>query len=107
MPSQRLPQHETDLLSKARDFVEKPRMYKVLLHNDNYTTREFVVQILQMIFHKNPDEATQIMLHVHHNGVGMCGVYPREIAETKANQVESVARGCEFPLLCTYEENEE
>jgi len=84
--------------------VQKPRMFKVLLHNDDYTTMEFVVYVLQSVFHRSESDAVQIMLHVHKNGVGVAGVYTREVAETKVAQVEALARDHEFPLRCTMEE---
>ena len=84
--------------------LQKPKMYKVLLHNDDYTTMEFVVFILQGIFHRSEAEAVQIMLHVHKSGIGVAGVYSYEIAETRIAQVESLARQHEFPLRCSMEE---
>ena len=84
--------------------VQKPRMFKVLLHNDDYTTMEFVVYVLQAVFHRSESDAVQIMLHVHKNGLGVAGVYTREVAETKVTQVEGLARDQEFPLRCTMEE---
>src|SRR5258706_16317223 len=84
--------------------LKKPRRYKVLLHNDDYTTMEFVVFILQGIFHRSEADAVQIMLHVHKNGLGVAGVYAYEIAETHIAQVESLAREHEFPLRCSMEE---
>lgn len=84
--------------------LKKPRMYKVLLHNDDYTTMEFVVYILQTIFHRPESEAVQIMLHVHKNGVGVAGVYTYEVAETRVARVEALARQHEFPLRCSMEE---
>ncbi len=92
---------QTDLLDKEE--LEEPPLYKVLLHNDDYTTMEFVVEILEEIFHKTPAEATAIMLNVHNKGVGVCGVYPAEIAETKIDQVHNRARKAGFPLLATME----
>jgi ATP-dependent Clp protease adaptor protein ClpS len=83
--------------------IARPRPYKVLLHNDDYTTMEFVVWILETIFRHDLASATRIMLHVHKNGLGVAGVYPREVAETRANQVEKLAREHEFPLRCTTE----
>ncbi len=84
--------------------LKKPPLYKVLLHNDDYTTKEFVVQILEYVFHKANTEAVHIMLHVHQNGIGVAGVYTYEVAETKVALVESLARQHEYPLKCTMEE---
>ena len=84
--------------------LKKPKMYKVLLHNDDYTTMEFVVVVLQGIFHRSEADAVQIMLHVHKNGIGVAGVYSYEIAETRIAQVETLARQHEFPLRCSMEE---
>ena len=84
--------------------LQKPKLYKVLLHNDDYTTMEFVVFILMSIFHRSETDAVQIMLHVHKNGIGVAGVYTREVAETRVAQVEALAREHEFPLRCTFEE---
>ncbi len=83
--------------------IETPRLFKVLLHNDNYTTMDFVVMILVNVFHKPEAEAVRIMLDVHQKGLGLVGVYPREIAETKVEKVIQLAREAEFPLLCTME----
>lgn len=83
--------------------LEEPERYRVLMHNDDYTSMDFVVWILRTIFHKNPVEARSIMLEVHHNGIGMCGIYTREIAETKVTQVLRHARQEGFPLRCTKE----
>ena len=90
--------------TKPSQRVKKPRLYKVLLHNDDYTTMEFVVWVLQTVFHHDEATATGIMLHVHHNGVGVAGVYSHEIAETRASKVEALAREHEFPLRCSLEE---
>ena len=84
--------------------LKKPKLYKVLLHNDDYTTMEFVVWVLQGVFHHSEAKATQIMLHVHQRGIGVAGVYTREVAESRIGQVESLAREHEFPLRCTMEE---
>jgi len=83
--------------------TEKPSFYNVFLLNDDYTTMEFVVHILEGTFHKNLTEATQIMLHVHKQGIGLAGVYPREIAETKVESVHRIARENGFPLKCLME----
>ena len=80
-------------------------MYKVLMLNDDYTPMEFVVYVLQKFFGKGGDEATQIMLHVHQKGVGICGVYSYEVAETKVTQVMNFARKNEHPLQCTLEKD--
>jgi ATP-dependent Clp protease adaptor protein ClpS len=83
--------------------LAKPPLYKVLLHNDHYTTMEFVVEVLRTVFHHDLERATRIMLHVHERGVGVAGTYELEIAETKASKVIELARAAEFPLLCTVE----
>jgi ATP-dependent Clp protease adaptor protein ClpS len=83
--------------------VAKPPLFKVLLHNDDYTTMEFVVEVLQTVFHHDLPRATRIMLHVHQRGVGIAGTYPMEIAESKAEKVMALARAADFPLLCTVE----
>jgi ATP-dependent Clp protease adaptor protein ClpS len=91
---------------KERVKVEKkePAQYKVVLLNDDYTTMEFVVQVLESVFQKSPAEAFRIMMHVHQNGSGIAGVYPWEVAETKVETVTSLARHAEFPLRATIEE---
>lgn len=100
--------NETDLdrgtITETEKKLKKPPLYKVLLHNDDFTTMEFVVSILESVFHHSPTEATQIMLHVHRLGFGVAGVYTHEVAETKVEQVHDVARQNEFPLQCTIEE---
>ncbi len=88
---------------KAKSKTKKPKLYKVILHNDDYTTMEFVVHILQKIFHKNHAEATHVMLTVHQKGQAVVGVYTYDIAETKVQQVVEQARESGFPLLCTME----
>ena len=95
------PQH--GLVLKARPKTQKPSMYKVLLLNDDYTPMEFVVHVLENIFKKTHQEATEIMLHIHRRGVGICGVFTYEIAETKVAQVMDFARTNEQPLQCTME----
>lgn len=84
--------------------IEEPTKYKVLLHNDDYTTIDFVVEILTTVFHKNLTEAEDIMLEVHNKGRGVCGIYTYEIAETKVYQVKMLAKSSGFPLLATMEE---
>ena len=88
-----------------RDALQEPPLYKVLLHNDDYTTMEFVVMVLVTVFAKNSDEATRIMLNVHHQGIGIAGVYTREVAETKVAIVHRLARRHQFPLKCTLEQD--
>lgn len=83
--------------------VQEPPLYKALLHNDDYTSMEFVVSILEHIFHKSPQEATRIMLNVHEKGIGIAGIYTREICETKITLVHELARQNEFPLRCSME----
>lgn len=90
-------------VTRDRESLQEPPLYKVLLHNDDYTTMDFVVMILQTIFHKNTDEATRIMLNVHHQGVGIAGVYTREIGETKVALVHRIAKRNQFPLKCSLE----
>ena len=93
----------TGLVTKTRAKTKKPSLYKVLLLNDDYTPMEFVVHVLQKYFSKNREEAERIMLHVHQKGVGMCGVYTFEIAETKVTQVMDFSRSNNHPLQCTME----
>jgi ATP-dependent Clp protease adaptor protein ClpS len=83
--------------------VTPPHLFKVLLLNDDYTTMEFVIHILEKIFHKRPVEASQVMLHVHKNGRGLAGIYTREIAETKIEAVHEMAELNNFPLKCIME----
>jgi len=85
--------------------LEEPKMFKVLLHNDDYTSMDFVVEILTDIFHKNHVQAEQIMLQIHEKGKAVCGVYSFEVAETKATQVKQRAKQNDFPLLATIEED--
>jgi len=82
----------------------KPRQFRVLLHNDNYTTMDFVIEILESVFNKNAPEATTIMLNVHKQGIGVCGVFTAEVAETKVAIVHHLARQRSFPLRCSMEE---
>jgi ATP-dependent Clp protease adaptor protein ClpS len=85
--------------------LEQPQMFKVLLHNDDYTSMDFVIEVLSGIFHKNQAQAEQIMLQIHEKGKAICGVYSFEIAQTKAQQVKQRAKQNEFPLLATIEED--
>jgi ATP-dependent Clp protease adaptor protein ClpS len=94
---------ETALADPATK-LEKPKLFKVLLHNDDYTTMEFVVYVLESIFHLKESEAIRIMLSVHTRGVGVAGIYTFEVAETRAEQVTALARANEFPLLATVEQ---
>ena len=89
--------------TKTLTRTKKPSLYRVLLLNDDYTPMEFVVYVLERFFNKNRDEATTIMLHVHQHGVGVCGVFTYEVAETKVAQVLDLARRNEHPLQCTME----
>ena len=93
------------LAVKTRAKTKKPSMYKVLMLNDDYTPMEFVIYILERIFNKNQDQATDIMLHVHQKGVGLCGVFTYDVAETKAAQVMDLARHNQHPLQCTIEKD--
>ena len=95
------PVKERDLATVDKPKVERPRLYEVLLHNDDYTTQEFVVYVLMKFFRHDSDTATKIMLHVHTKGIGVAGVYTYEIAETKASQVVRFAREHEMPLQCS------
>lgn len=94
---------KTGLVTKTRPKTKKPSLYKVLLLNDDYTPMEFVVHVLERYFSKGREEATRIMLHVHHKGVGICGVFTYEIAETKVTQVMDFSRQHDHPLQCTME----
>ena len=94
---------QTGVVTKTRPDTKKPSLYKVLLLNDDYTPMEFVVHVLERFFSKGREEATRIMLHVHQKGVGICGVYTYEVAETKVTQVMDFARQNQHPLQCTME----
>ncbi len=94
---------QTGVVTKTAPKTKKPPLYKVLLLNDDFTPMEFVVYVLERFFHKNRQEATTIMLHVHRRGVGICGIFTYEVAETKVNQVVDYARQNQHPLQCTME----
>jgi ATP-dependent Clp protease adaptor protein ClpS len=90
-------------LAETRDEVTEPHLYKVLIHNDDFTTKDFVVEMLVVVFNKSMEEATQIMWQAHRNGTGLCGIYPLEVAETKVKVVTEAARENGFPLKLTIE----
>lgn len=94
----------TDVLTETEAKLEKPPMFKVLLHNDDFTTMEFVIFVLATVFHKSEADAFYIMMKVHQEGVGIAGVYAYDIASMKAEKATNLARQYEFPLLCTVEE---
>lgn len=94
---------DEQVATETRKKLKKPPLFKVILHNDDYTSMEFVVYVLETVFHKNRSVAMRTMLDVHHHGTGVAGIYTFEIAETKANQTVTLARQYEFPLLCTVE----
>ena len=94
---------DSEILEKDRSELKEPDLYKVVLHNDHYTTKDFVVHVISRVFHKPVIEATKIMLDVHKKGRGVVGVYTWDIATTKVAQVHQLAKENEFPLKCTYE----
>jgi ATP-dependent Clp protease adaptor protein ClpS len=96
-------QNDGLVVQEAKPQLKKPQLYKVILLNDDYTPMEFVVRVLERFFHKNREEATHIMLHVHQKGLGICGVFTREVAETKVRQVMLFAAENQHPLQCTME----
>ena len=97
------PKSEGSVFAQERTDTKEPSLFKVLLHNDDYTSMEFVVSILENVFNKTTVEATRIMLSVHHEGIGVAGIYTREICETKIAVVHEMARTNHFPLLCSME----
>ena len=101
--SKDLPDRQKDSMVEIDEEITEPPMYKVLLHNDDFTTKAFVVEILMGIFNKSQEEATRLMWHIHQNRVGVCGIYPLEVAETKTIQVTALARESGFPLKSTME----
>ncbi len=94
---------DTGTITKTKPKTQRPNLYRVLLLNDDYTPMEFVVLVLQDIFNKTREDAMQIMLHVHNKGVGECGIYPYEVAETKVTRVMDTARKNQHPLQCVME----
>ena len=94
----------SDVMVEKKTKLEKPKLYKVLLHNDDFTTMEFVVFVLEYVFNRNEAESISIMLKVHNEGLGIAGIYPYEIANMKADKAMNLARAREYPLLCTVEE---
>ena len=96
--------YDGDIKLDPDTVLQEPTMYRVILHNDHYTTMDFVVEILMVVFHKPAAEATKIMLDVHKKGAGLCGVYTYDIASTKVSMVHDMAQRREFPLKCSLEE---
>lgn len=96
--------HDTGVVADPKQAVKRPPLYKVLLHNDDFTTMDFVVYILESVFYKDETDAVKIMLAVHQQGIGVAGVYTYEIAEAKVDKVAQLAKAHDFPLLCTLEE---
>jgi ATP-dependent Clp protease adaptor protein ClpS len=97
---------ESDVATENVEKVETPRLWRVLLHNDDYTTMDFVIMILEKIFLLGPVESYSIMMNVHRKGIGVAGIFPREVAETKVAKATDLARANEFPLLVTMEPDE-
>ena len=97
--------NDTIVITRTRpeEKVKRPRLFKVLMHNDDYTTREFVVWVLQTIYRKSENEAVRVMMHVHQSGLGVAGLYTREVAETKVSKTERLAREHEYPLKMSME----
>jgi ATP-dependent Clp protease adaptor protein ClpS len=98
------PDHEIDVLTESETKLEKPKLFKVLLHNDDFTTMDFVVWVLQYVFNRNDPDAISIMLKVHNEGLGIAGIYPYEVASMKSEKAMNLAKAREYPLLCTVEE---
>ncbi len=104
--SSRRRDEDGDVKVRKKTDLKKPRMYKVLVHNDDYTTQEFVVFILEQIFRLTTPAATRIMRHIHNTGIGVAGVYTRDVADTRVDQVMDLARQAGFPLQCSSEPDE-
>ncbi len=98
------PDFDTDVITESETRIEKPKLFKVLLHNDDFTTMEFVVFILSHVFIRSTGEAFKIMMQVHNEGVGIAGVYTFEVAQMKAEKAMNLSKANEYPLLCTVEE---
>jgi len=98
-----LERSEGVVVADRKSRLEEPPLYKVLLHNDDYTTMDFVVMVLEMVFHKDRTEATRVMMNVHHRGVGVAGIFTRDVADTKVAIVHELAISNEFPLKCSLE----
>jgi len=99
-----VPDNETDVLTESETKLEKPKLFKVLLHNDDFTTMDFVVWVLQYVFNRNDPDALSMMLKVHNEGLGIAGIYPYEVASMKSEKAMNLAKAREYPLLCTVEE---
>ncbi|HZW88831.1 MAG TPA: ATP-dependent Clp protease adaptor ClpS [Myxococcaceae bacterium] len=106
MPEKEAPDSGVVTETQSERKLKRPQLYKVLFHNDNYTTRDFVVAVLREVFHKSESDAVAIMLHVHNSGIGVAGVYTYDVARTKIEVVEALAREHEFPLRLTMEPEE-
>ena len=94
----------TEVLTETETKLDKPKLFKVILHNDDFTTMEFVVFVLQYVFNRSESEAFSIMLRVHNDGMGVAGIYPYEVATMKSEKTTNLARAREYPLLCSVEE---
>ena len=97
-------EHDSEVVTESEKRLEKPKLYKVILHNDDFTTMEFVVFILKHVFMRSDAEAVTVMLKVHNEGIGVAGVYPFEVANMKAEKAMNLSKAHEYPLLCTVEE---
>ena len=97
-------ENDTDVLTESESKLEKPKLYKVVLHNDDFTTMEFVVYVLNTVFMRSEVESFSIMFKVHNEGVGIAGIYPYEVATMKAEKAMNMAQAHEYPFLCTVEE---
>ncbi|HGG57130.1 MAG TPA: ATP-dependent Clp protease adaptor ClpS [Nannocystis exedens] len=105
--SNKNPEGGVVLKEKVERKIKRPRMYRVLIHNDDYTTMEFVIHLLKAVFHRSESDSIQIMLHIHNTGVGVAGVYTYEVAETKVAQVHALARQVDCPLVASMEPEED